>query len=322
MAKARRLGRYELLQEEAQGEILALYRARDTENDRPVILKLIQASAHKDAELAARFRNRAEQLLSLNHPNISPALDASFEGETYYLVAAVPEGEPLERQCAVKCPIEVDDVLSIVSPVAQALDYAHDQGVLHRDVRPDHIFLHDNTVVLTDFFLLEAVGASPVYMAPEQLDETSAEAADRRTDVYALGVIIYSLLTGRPPFEGTAADVAAAHLTQRPLAPRVHNPDLFPAIDAILLKALAKQPQSRYQSAGELAAALHEAVQTAQTRRMADAGIFDDNVRMVSEVGRRLSPPPGEGGIPVWVWVGLGILLVVVITVVILMVTG
>jgi serine/threonine-protein kinase len=322
MTKGRQIGRYELLENVAKGEILTVYRARDKERDRLVLLKMVHAHPPDDAELVARFRRRAEELLSLRHPNVAPALDASFGPEGLYLVTSIPEGESLEQRCARQGPLEVDDALSIISLLAEALDYAHDHDVLHHDVRPTNIFLQDKTTMLSDFFLLEAVGASPVYMAPEQLDETSGQGSDRRSDVYAMGVIVYRMLTGRPPFEGTAADVAAAHLTQRPLAPRVHNPDLFPAVDAILLKALAKQPQSRYQSAGELATALHEAVQTAQTRRIAEVGVYDSQVRIASETARRTSSPPGEGSVPAWILVGLGILLIVVVATFILLTTG
>lgn len=322
MSQGRRLGRYELLDTQGEGEILTVYRARDTERNRPVILKLVHPHLQDDAELIARFQRRAEDLLSLRHAHIVSALDASFEKDAFYLVTEIPEGESLERRCAGHSPMEVDDVLSIISQVAQALDYAYRQGVGHHDVRPTNIFLKQKSAVLANFHLLEAVGATPTYMSPEQLDETSAEAVDQRSDAYALGVVVYTMLTGRPPFEGTAADVAAAHLAQRPLPPRVHNPGLFPALDAILLKALAKQPQSRYQSAGELAAALHEAVRTAQTRRMTDGSIFDNNPSIANKRGYNRSSSHAEGGVPAWIWVGLGILLIVVVVTIILLATG
>ena len=197
------------------------------------------------------------QVNALNHPHIIPILEATTEPDAFYVVSGIPDGESLERWLAGQAPVDVDNTLSIIPQIAEALDYAHEQGVVHHDVRPSNIYINGNTAVLTGFFLLEAIGAAPTYVAPEQLDETSAEVADRRSDVYALGVVVYEMLTGRPPFEGTSADVAAAHLTQRPLSPRLHNPDLFPALDAILLKALAKQPSARYQSASALAIALH-----------------------------------------------------------------
>ena len=322
MTQGRRLGQYELLETIAEGEFLSYYHAYDTEHDRSVILKMVRSHLYDDADLVARFRHRAEELLPLRHPHILPVLDASFDVDALYLVTEVPGGESLERRRASHGPLEIDDVLSIISQVATALDYAHEQGVLHHDVRPANIYVQDETAVLTNFNILEAIGATPVYMSPEQLDETSAEAPGRCSDAYALGVVVYDILTGRPPFEGAAADVAAAHLTQRPLPPRVHDPDLPPALDAILLKALTKQPHNRYQSAGELAIALHQAVQTAQTRRMPDDGIFESQLRLAKETAHQNASERTEAGVPTWMWVGLGILLVVVITIVILLATG
>jgi serine/threonine-protein kinase len=318
MAHGRRLGQYELLEIAGQGEIFSLFRAHDIEHDRLVVLKLVHSHLQDDTDLIASFHRRTEELFGLRHPHILSVLDASFDQDVLYLVTETMEGQSLERRLAGHGPLEVDDILSIVSQIAEALDYAHEQGVCHHDVRPANIYLKDNTAALTDFYVLEAIGATPTYVAPEQLDETSAEAADRRTDAYALGVVVYEMLTGRPPYEGTTAEIAAAHLTQRPLSPRLHNPDLLPALDAILFKALAKQPKSRYQSAGELATALHEAVQTAATRRMSDAGVFD----YTNENVHQSVFPKSETGVPMWVWVGLGILLMVVIASVILLAGG
>jgi serine/threonine protein kinase len=170
--------------------------------------------------------------------------------------------------------------------------------------------------------LLEAVGAAPTFVAPEQLDETSGHASDVRSDVYSMGAILYALLTGRPPFEGTSTEVAAAHLTQRPLTPRVLNPDLFPALDAILLKALAKQPHSRYQSMEELIRTLWEAVQTAQTRRMGADTSYNRSVKAITGGALTPSALSGAAGIPTWAWVGVGIFVLVVTAAVILILTG
>jgi serine/threonine-protein kinase len=322
MDQGRRLGQDELLEVIGQGEMITLYRARDTERGEFVILKLVHAHVQDDPDLATRFRDRSDELLHLRHPHIVPVLDAITDHDASYLVSGIPAGESLEQRLAGHGPVDVDSTLSIIPQVAEALDYAHEQGAVHHDVRPSNIYIKGSTAVLTDFFLLEAIGATPTYVAPEQLDETSAEVADRRSDVYALGVVVYEMLTGRPPFEGTSADVAAAHLTQRPLSPRVHNPDLFPALDAILLKALAKQPASRYQSASALAVALHEAVQTARTLRMADDGVFDSRTRASAEAIYRPTPPSDEGGVPEWAWVGLGIFLAVIMATLILLATG
>lgn len=322
MAQRTRLGRYELLETIGQGEILTVYRARDTKRDRPVVLKVIQPHLLDDADLVDRFRREAEKLMCLRHPHIASVCDVNTSAETPYLVMEAPSGESLEQRLAERGPLEIDDVLSFVSQVAGALDYAHDQGVFHRDLRPANIYLDGQTAVLTNFHVLEAAESTPIYMAPEQLDGTDTTAADRRSESYALGVVVYEMLTGRPPFEGTVADVAAAHLTLRPTPPRAHNPELLPALDIILLKTLAKQPHSRYQTAGDLAIALREAVQIAQTRRMAHDGVFDSKPVTIKETAHTPSFLKRESGVPTWAWVGLGILLIVVLSAIILLATG
>jgi serine/threonine-protein kinase len=306
-----------------QGRVFTIYRARDTERDQIVTLKVLQHHLTSDQDLVERLRREASKLISLRHSLIVPVHKVVVDDSGVYLVSDVPQGESLEQRLASRGPLEVDSILLIVSQLANALDYAFERGVLHHDVRPANVYLdNDNTARLADFYLLEAVGATPVYMAPEQLDETSAESADRRSDVYSLGIVVYEMLTGRLPFEGTEADVAAAHLAERPTPPRIHNPDLLPALDAILLKALSKQPYNRYQTASRLASALHEAVQTALTRRMSDDGVFDILARPADDTPYGASSTDDQGGTPVWIWVGVGILLLVVIAAVILLATA
>jgi serine/threonine protein kinase len=311
-----------LLEPEGTGEFLAVYRAYDTHDDQPVVLKLVHPHLLDDPELVTRFRSRTKELLSLKHPAIAPVYDARLDQDALYAVTAVPAGESLVHSIVREAPLEVDDVLSIASQLAGALDYAHEHGIIHADLQPANVYVERGTVTLTGFLLLEAVETSPTFMAPEQLDETSGQIPDVRSDVYSMGAILYALLTGRPPFEGTSTEVAAAHLTQRPLQPRVLNPDLLPALDAILLKALAKQPHSRYQSVEKLMGSLWEAVHTAQTRRMGPDTLYSRSTKTISR--RRLIPLAlsSPAGIPTWAWVGLGIFLLVVTASAILILTG
>lgn len=313
MHHRKRVEQYELLELAGQGEILVIYRVRDTERNRPAILKLVQPHLQDDAELLDGFRRRAEELARLRHPRIVPLRDTGVSEQGPYLVTDVPAGESLARRLAGHGQFEVDDALSIVAQVADALDFAHDQGIIHRDVRPANIYLDGKTVQLTNFYLLEAIGGAPVYRAPEQSDGIGVEVADQRSDTYALGVVVYEMLTGKLPFE----DIP----TVRPTPPRMHNPDLPPAVDAILLKALAKQPQGRYQTAGELATALHKAVQIAQTRRMTGGEVFNGQARP-AETPIHSWPLDSVGGIPAWIWVGIGILLIVLAAIVILLATS
>lgn len=320
MHHRKRVEQYELLELAGQGEILAIYRARDTERNRPVILELVHPHLQDDAELVDGFHRRAEELARLRHPRIVPLRDTGASEQGLYLVTDVPAGESLARRLAGRGQFEVDDALSIVAQVADALDFAHDQGIIHRDVRPANIYLDDKTVQLTNFYLLETIGGAPVYMAPEQSDKIGVEVADQRSDTYALGVVVYEMLTGKLPFEDIPTAGRAADLTVRPTPPRIHNPDLPPAVDAILLKALAKQPQGRYQTAGELATALHKAVQIAQTRRMSGGEVFSK--ARPAETPIHSWPLDSVGGIPAWVWVAIGILLIVLAAIVILLATS
>jgi serine/threonine-protein kinase len=218
-------------------------------------------------------------------------------------------------------PLEIDDLLSVITQLAQALDYAHGRDVYHHDIRPSNIYLKGDHAWLDNFCLLEAVCASATYVAPEQMDPRNFGAADHRSDTYALAVVLYEMLTGKPPFEGSETEVMQAHLTQRPKVPRAHRPDLLPALDAILLKALAKRPESRYQSASALADALHEAVQAAQTRLMTDSGVFSKKATAMQENAHKKNSG-SVARIPTWVWVGAGVLLAVVVSVIILLATS
>jgi len=319
MPAVRQVNHYELTELIDQGELLSVYRARDTQRNQPVILKLLNSD---DAGLVERFRQEAKPWLGLHLPHMLPVRQIHTGRDACYLVINVPEGQTLEQRIARSGPLDIDDVLSVVAQVAEALDYVHKQDLVHGDVRPANIYLADKTVTLANIRLLEAVGATPVYMAPEQLDPTRAASVDQRSDVYALGCVIYEMLTGRPPFEGSAEEVSAAQQTQRPAPPRVYNPDLLPVLDAILLKALAKPPSSRYQTAGALTAALHEAVQDAQTRRMAGGEVFGRRSPVDTKATRPVSVSDDIRRVPVWVWIGAGILIAVIVAAVILLATG
>jgi len=317
MPEIKQVGRYKLLAREGQGDLLNVYRAHDLKRDQPVILKLLHPHLQDDARVAKHFCHQAERLARLQQAHIVPVCDVGTQ-DHFYLVTGIPPGISLAQHLASHGPLEIDDLLSVITQLAQALDYAHGQGIYHHDVRPSNIYLQDEHVWLDNFYLLEAVGAPTTYVAPEQVDPRNFGAADHRSDTYALAVMLYEMLTGKPPFEGSREAVMQAHLTQRPKVPRAHRPDLLPALDAILLKALTKRPESRYQTANALANALHEAVQGAQTRLMTDSGVFS---RKAMAMQRKKSSGNGAS-IPTWAWVGGGVLLAVVVSVVILLATA
>ena len=319
MPSSEHIHQYELIELTDQGEWLSVYRARDTEHNQMVVLTLLRSD---DTQLVERFRQEAERLHTLHLPHTVPVRQVYAGSDAHYIVTDAPTGESLAQRLARSGSMEVDDTLAIVSQVAEALDYAHKQGLVHGRVHPGSIFLDGKAVMLASASLVETIGASYAYMAPECLDAQQAEQVDHRSDVYALACVVYEMLTGRPPFEGSEEEVLAAHQTQRPVPPRIHNPDLLPVLDAILLKALAKRPQSRYQTSGGLVAALREAVQEAQTRRMAGGGMFTGRIARDAKSTRPVLITDSAGGIPTWVWIGAGIFIAVVITLAILLATS
>lgn len=316
-----RLDHLELLERLEQGDVIETYRARDVQNDRLVLVKRIRPDRMSDAGLVEQFRRAATPFLGLHLPHAAPVHAVHADQEACYLVTDPPAGESLAQRMARSGPLEVDDVLSVVTDIAEALDCAHKQGLLHLDIRPDNIYLVGNEARLTNWRVVEAVGAAPAYQPPEQLDPDRAAELGPPSDVYALGCVVYEMLTGRPPFEGTPEQVKLAQQTQRPSPPRIYNPDLLPALDAILLKALAKPLQARYKSAGELSAALHEAVQLARTRRMGEELAFG-TLWPGDRATRPVSTSNWRAGLPLWVWVGIGLLGVVVAALLILLLTG
>ena len=270
-------GRYELREVLGRGGMATVYRAYQPGLDRFVAVKVIAANLAHDPDFIERFRREARTVARLRHPNILTVHDFGEEGGLLYLVteliaggtlqARLPEIRTAERACA------------LLAQVGAALDFAHAQGIVHRDVKPLNIFLADDRAeqaILADFGIakatVEATGASltgtglsigtPEYMAPEQL---IGQSIDGRADLYALAVIAYQLLVGRLPFtRGGPPDTPIALAMRKvqglPPAPSSFNPSFPAAGDAVLLRALATDPRDRYATAAEFVAALRAAL--------------------------------------------------------------
>jgi serine/threonine-protein kinase len=236
---------------------------------RTVAVKVLSPQLAADASFVQRFRREAVAAANLRHPNIVTIYDVGEDtqaGQTvYYLVMEYIEGETLDRLLQQqRQPFSLRDTDAIIHQVADALEYAHARGMIHRDVKPANIMLgRDGRVTLMDFGLVRAgelsqltqtgsVLGTPLYMAPEQV--MGAE-VDRRTDIYALGVVIYELLAGEVPFmRTTPLAIAHAHVYDPPPPLRQKRPDLPPSVETVVLRALAKNPGGRYQDASQLAA--------------------------------------------------------------------
>ncbi len=259
-------GRYRLEELIGEGGMAVVYRAYDLALNRPVAVKILRAQYGSDANFLRRFEREAQAAARLVHPNIVNVYDVGRDDGVHYIIMEYVRGQTLKHLILRHAPFRLEYAAYIVGQVAAALDYAHRQGLVHRDIKPQNILVDDQGVAkvtdfgiakgLADVSLTEAgVGMGTVhYVSPEQ---ARGEAATPASDIYALGVVLYEMLTGRLPFDAdNPIGLAMQHVNAPPPPPRQFNPDLPPQVEAIVLRALAKDPAQRYPSAGALAEAL------------------------------------------------------------------
>jgi serine/threonine-protein kinase len=260
--------RYAIERELGHGGMATVFLARDVKHRRPVALKVLR----QDVSVvlgAERFLREIEIAASLQHPHILPLHDSGEFGGILFYVMPYVEGESLRSRLARERTLSIEDALSITREVADALAYAHHQGVVHRDIKPENILLSGSHAVVADFGIARAItsaGAAsvtgtgivvgtPAYMSPEQV--AGDQALDGRADIYALGCVLYECLTGRPPFSGgSAAAVFAQQLTATPSEVRRARQDVSARLQTTINRALAKNPTERFASASEFASAL------------------------------------------------------------------
>lgn len=260
-------GRYELHRRIARGGMAEVFLAKDALLDRPVALKVLFPEFSTDPSFVARFRREAQSVANLSHPNIVSVYDWGEEASTYFIVMEYVEGRSLAQIIKDEGVLHPDRAADITADTAAALGFAHRNGVVHRDVKPGNILINPmGPVKVADFGIARAVSASEnltqtgtvmgtaTYFSPEQARGADV---DPRSDVYSLGVVLYEMLTGSPPFSGdNPVSVAYKHVQETPEPPRARNRDIPPALEAITLKAMAKDPASRYPSAEDLRADL------------------------------------------------------------------
>jgi serine/threonine protein kinase len=261
-------GRYLLQAPLGEGGMATLWRALDQQLDREVAVKLLRPQYSADPGFAARFRQEARSAASLSHPNIVSVYDYGTDpdGETQFIVMQLVEGRDLSAILHERGRLEADDAVRVAISVASALEAAHRRGIVHRDVKPGNILITDEgEVMVTDFGIARAVSEASMtvtgttlgsvhYFSPEQARGDEVTGA---SDVYALGIVLYEMLTGRRPFEAdSAAGVALKRLTDDPPRPTVDGQPLPGGLEAILRRALEREPARRFPDAGSLAEAL------------------------------------------------------------------
>ena len=262
-------GRYEILRPLGEGGMAEVYLARDEVLGRDVALKVLKEWLAEDEEFVERFRREAKNAATLNHPNVVQIYDQrrSEEGRYYIVMEHVPGGTLKERIVG-EGPLEVAEAVRLASQVAEALRTAHEAGVIHRDIKPQNVLLTESgDAKVADFGIAHAAQATTIsepgtilgtakYMSPEQ---ATGMAVTPRSDLYSLGVVLYEMLTGKLPFEaGDAADVHARHSALPPPRPGDTNPGVPEALDALVARLLAKNPEDRFRSAADLVEELRQ----------------------------------------------------------------
>ena len=291
------IGRYHILEQLGEGGMAVVYKAYDTQLEREVALKVLRSGQGSNDKFIKRFKLEARALAKLNHPNIVKILDYGEQDGLPYLVMEYVPGQTLKQK--IGKPMDFKQAAAILAPIADALAYAHEHKILHRDVKPSNILIkEDGTPLLSDFGIakmleldetLDLTGTgvgmgTPEYMAPELgLGEPGNEKADQ----YSLGIVFFELVTGRKPFRADTPLAVLRKHTDEPLPrPRQYNPDLPENVERVLFKALAKNPKDRFDSILNFSNALKQlsqgekvgvgrvASQQKSRRQMAIAGIF------------------------------------------------
>jgi eukaryotic-like serine/threonine-protein kinase len=263
----KRFGRYEVICELGRGAMGVVYKARDPQIDRLVAVKtisLVGQDSSEQNEFRMRFMNEAQAAGRLHHAGIVSIFDVGENPQDHnsYIVLEYVAGEALNKILAREKILPPPRALKLAEEIAEALACAHAQGVIHRDIKPGNILVTEDghpkiadfgiaKLNLAHFTLPGRVLGTPAYMAPEQL---SGVAADGRSDLFSLGVILYAMVTGHSPFQGDSETTVCFKIANRePVAPSALNLDLSPALDAVIARAMAKDPEQRYQTGAEFA---------------------------------------------------------------------
>ncbi len=292
--------RYEIEQELGSGGMSAVYKANDPNLKRIVAVKLIHPHLSKDGEFVRRFEVEAAAVAQLRHPNIVQVYDFDHDGDTYYMVLEFVPGESLQQrlrryneQNRKHSPSEIAD---LIAKTCDAVDYAHKRGLIHRDIKPANLMINvQGEPVLMDFGIVKIVGekqhtatgavvGTALYMSPEQI---RGERPDHRADIYSLGVMLYEMVSGKPPYEADSAmTIMMMHLNDPIPDVLSLTPGTHPGFKRVIERALAKDPAQRYQSAAEMAAAL---------RAVKDAPATEEQPAGTMVEGTMVEAPTPEG---------------------------
>ena len=321
-------GRYRVEARIGSGGMGEVYRGVDTVLDRTVAIKILLSQFARDVSFVDRFRREAQAAARLNHPNIVGIYDSGADGETQFIVMEFIQGRTLEDFMSSGGRFNPVHAVEVAEKICDALAYAHIAGVIHRDIKPANVMVtRKGEVKVMDFGIARivagpqtapqtsAVLGTAAYISPEQ---AQGQRVDGRSDIYSLGAVLYEMLTGRPPFTGdSTVAVAYKQVNEAPVLPSVANREISPLLDAVLMRALAKNPANRYQTADEFRADLERARlghDVLATPLMAPG---DDATQVISRPHATAVLPPQESppgsGRKVWLGVLIGFIVVAVL---------
>jgi serine/threonine-protein kinase len=258
-------GRYRIQRKLGAGGMADVYLAEDQELGRRVAIKILNDRHANDDQFIERFRREAKNAAALNHPNIVSIYDRGNAEDTYYIAMEFLDGRSLKELIVGRGAAPVNVAIEYTRQILSALRFAHRHGIVHRDIKPHNVLVDgEGRLKVTDFGIARAgtsqmtetgsIVGTAQYLSPEQAQGTEV---DQRSDLYSLGIVLYELLTGKTPFEGdTPVEIAMKHLSNAPKPPSKLRPDIPPELDMVVLRALAKSPDDRYQSADEMEADL------------------------------------------------------------------
>ena len=320
-------GRYQVESELGRGGMATVFKGTDTVLGRPVAVKVLSPQYAGDANFVTRFRREAQAAARLNHPNLVSVYDTGTDDGIHFIVMEYVDAKTLADYLAGGGRIMPERAIEIAEAVCDALSMAHAHGIIHRDIKPPNIMITSKgDVKVTDFGIARVISGADTlaqtaavlgtasYLSPEQ---AQSQPVDQRSDIYSLGCVLYEMVTGRPPFSGDSpVMVASKHVLEQPTPPSKLNRDVAPGLEAVIMKALAKNPDNRYQDADEMRADLERArlgqtvqatpllPESARTQRIAPSG-----------PPTAVLPPvePGEGERSRWWIPALIVLLILVV---------
>jgi len=356
------LGKYRIVSKLGTGGMAEVYKAYQPGLNRYVAVKVMHSHLSQDADFLGRFEREALATGKLRHPNIVQAMDFDQDSNIYFMVMEFINGPTLKDEFKYRIrqgkAFTLEEITRIFQALAEAIDYAHARKMVHRDLKPANVMINEEGhVLLTDFGIARIMGGTqhtatgamagtPAYMSPEQ---GQGKHVDERSDIYALGIILYELVTGSVPYEAdTPIAIVLKHITEPLPMPRKVNPKLPESVERVILKAMSKAPQDRYQTAGDMGQALREAVGLAPGDNLhknplkvisppakiedeldpttgtftaiktAIAAPIEDERTMLSrpnepEVATILTSPPTAATTPMWVWLGGVVMLLIIL---------